>query len=109
MPLNPDQPMDPSGPTGKLCLWIESITLSSIPESIKTRAKYLLLDGIACALVGAHLPWSEKAASVVLEMEPAGNCAVFGWEKASLTSPLFHLKPHLTKRLRKSHPSQPLS
>ena len=73
--------MDPSGPTGKLCIWIDSLTMPSIPESIKTRAKYLLLDGVACALVGAHLPWSEKAANVMLDMEPAGNCAVFGWDK----------------------------
>jgi aconitate decarboxylase len=76
-----NQPVDPNGPTGKLSLWINELTLQSIPESIKTRAKYLMLDGIACALVGAHLPWSEKAANVIISMEPEGSCNVFGWEK----------------------------
>jgi aconitate decarboxylase len=87
-----DQPADLSGPTGKLCLWIDSLSLSSIPESIKTRAKYLLLDGAACALVGAHLPWSEKATNLMLDIEPAGDCAVFGWDKVgSPFSPLSHV------------------
>jgi aconitate decarboxylase len=81
MPSTSNHPIDPEGPTGKLCTWIDSLSMSSIPEETKTRAKYLLLDGVACALVGAHLPWSEKATNVVLDMEPAGDCAVFGWDK----------------------------
>lgn len=83
MSLPSNQPMDPSGPTGTLCLWIDSLSLSSFPEEIKTRAKFLLLDGIACALVGAHLPWSEKATNAMLNMEPVGDCTVFGWDKVS--------------------------
>ncbi|KAE8444117.1 hypothetical protein EG329_000899 [Mollisiaceae sp. DMI_Dod_QoI] len=81
-------PMDPTGPTGQLCLWIDSVKFSDIPESIKTRAKYLILDGIGCALVGAHLPWSEKAVNVFLDIEAPGQCAIFGWDKVSL-----HLQP----------------
>jgi aconitate decarboxylase len=80
-------PMDPNGPTGKLCLWIDSINLSDIPQEIQTRAKYLILDGIACALVGAHLPWSEKAAQVIVDMEGAGKCDLFGWDRVSPSSP----------------------
>jgi len=76
------QPMDPDGQTGKLCTWIDSVDISSIPTPAKTRAKYLILDGLACALVGAHLPWSEKATNVILDMESPGSCAVFGWERA---------------------------
>ncbi|KAH8820271.1 putative immune-responsive protein [Xylogone sp. PMI_703] len=75
------QVMDPNGPTGKLCSWIEALTLEDIPEDVKTRAKYLILDGIACALIGAHLPWSEKAVNAVLQMEAAADCGVIGWEK----------------------------
>jgi aconitate decarboxylase len=73
--------MDPAGTTGKLCNWINNLTLDDIPAEVKTRAKYLILDGVACALVGAHLPWSEKGAEAILGMEPAGDCAVFGWNK----------------------------
>ena len=75
--------MDPSGPTGKLCLWIDSTSLSDIPNSIKTRAKYLILDGLTCALVGAHLPWSEKATKAILSIEAPGVSDVFGWERVS--------------------------
>lgn len=76
-----NQPVDPESQTGRLCLWINSLSLADIPESIQTRAKYLILDGLGCALFGAHLPWSENAAASILEMEPAGDCPVFGWEK----------------------------
>lgn len=80
------EPMDPEGPTGKLCTWIDAVKLSDIPESVKTRAKYLILDGIGCALVGAHLPWSEKAVNVFLDIEPDGKCALFGWDRVSSLS-----------------------
>ncbi|CZR60211.1 related to immune-responsive protein 1 [Phialocephala subalpina] len=76
-----NHPMDPAGPTGKLCTWIDAVKLSDIPESVRTRAKYLILDGIGCALVGAHLPWSEKAVNVFLDIDPPGKCALFGWDK----------------------------
>jgi aconitate decarboxylase len=82
-PESSSQPMDPEGPTGKLCNWVHSLTLKDIPSDVRTRAKYLLLDGIACALIGAHLPWSEKAANAIFEMEPPGDSAVFGWDRVS--------------------------
>jgi aconitate decarboxylase len=74
-------PTDPEGATGILCSWVHNITLEDIPADVQTRAKYLILDGLGCALVGAHLPWSEKAANAILEMEPPGDCAIFGWNK----------------------------
>lgn len=76
-----DQPMDPKGETGKLCTWIHDLKLDDVPADVLERCKYLLLDGLACAIVGAHLPWSEKAAKGVFGMEPAGDCTVFGWDK----------------------------
>lgn len=78
---SPKQPSAPTGETGKLCTWISTVTLDDIPSEVKTRAKYLILDGIACALVGAHLPWSEKAANAIFAIEPQGNCDIFGYEK----------------------------
>ena len=74
-------PSDPSGETGKLCSWVYDLKLDDIPSAVRERAKYLILDGVACALVGAHLPWSEKAANAVFEMEPSGAAGVFGWDK----------------------------
>lgn len=70
---------NPAGVTGKLCTWIHDTTINDIPSEILTRAKYLILDGIACGLVAAHLPWSEIAAKGIFKMEPEGQCTVMGW------------------------------
>lgn len=71
-----------SGPTVKLSTWVSLMALDDVPDEICVRAKYLILDGIRCGLVGAHLPWSEKAANVMFDMESAGgDTTVFGWER----------------------------
>jgi aconitate decarboxylase len=80
-------PTDPGGPTGKLCTWVDSVSLQDIPPEIQTRAKYLILDGLACGLTGAHLPSSTTAANAIFEMEPAGNSSAFGWNRVR---PNFH-------------------
>ena len=69
------------GPTERLSTWIASIKLDSVPSEIRTRAKYLILDGLACGLVGAHLPWSEIAATAIFDMEPVGESSIFGWNR----------------------------
>lgn len=74
-------PSNAEGATGQLCNWIHSVTLSDVPIEIQTRTKYLILDGLACALLGAHLPDSEVAARGVMEMESSGPCSIIGWEK----------------------------
>jgi len=76
-----NQPMDPAGETGKLCTWVHNVELNDIPLSVRERAKHLILDGVTCDLVGAHLPWSEKVANVIFEMEAQGDAGVFGWNK----------------------------
>jgi aconitate decarboxylase len=60
------------GPTALLSSWVSSTTLNDIPDQVLIRAKHLILDGLACGLVGAHLPWSEKAALALFDLEPAG-------------------------------------
>ncbi|KAL5093966.1 hypothetical protein Trisim1_009438 [Trichoderma cf. simile WF8] len=73
---------DPSSPTGQLCTWISSLTYNDIPENLRIRAKYLILDGIACGLVGAHLPWSEKATQALIDLElTEGSAGVIGYER----------------------------
>jgi aconitate decarboxylase len=82
MSRQPDRlPTNPEGPTGKLCEWIRSVSLKHIPQEIRTRAKYLILDGLACGLTGARLPWSATAANAIFEMEPVGASSVFGWNR----------------------------
>jgi MmgE/PrpD N-terminal domain len=59
-------PTDPSGPTGRLATWLAGTKIENVPSTVREHAKYLLLDGIACALVGAQLPVSRKGAAVTL-------------------------------------------
>jgi aconitate decarboxylase len=68
------------GPTARLSTWVAGLALEDIPGDIVTRAKYLVLDGIAAGLVGAHLPWSERAAKAIFELEPPGAATVIGWD-----------------------------
>ena len=70
---------DPAGPTGQLCQWLADFRLDQAPVTARERAKTLILDGIACAIVGAQLPWSRKAARIVQQFEGRGNCTLIGW------------------------------
>jgi 2-methylcitrate dehydratase PrpD len=56
---------DPDGVTGALSAWLADLSLADVPQAVRERAKYLLLDGIGCALVGAKLPWSALAVETV--------------------------------------------
>lgn len=71
-------PSAPDQATGKLCNFVAGVELDDIPQEVKTNAKYLILDGIACALVGARLPWSQTAVEAIVDMEGPGNCTVIG-------------------------------
>jgi 2-methylcitrate dehydratase PrpD len=76
-------PTDPNGVTGALCTWLAGLRLEDVPEAVRERAKYLLLDGIACALVGAKLPWSVLAVETVTRFEGAGNKTIIGWGRTT--------------------------
>lgn len=77
-------PSEPNGVTGQLCNWIANLQLCDIPLFVRERAKYLILDGIACAIIGSHLPWSKTAVDAVRDFEGNGPCTLIGWEDASL-------------------------
>lgn len=70
-----------TGPTGELASFLASARLADIPEEVVLRANHLTLDGIACALVGAHLPWSATAVENVLALEGGGPASVVGWDR----------------------------
>ena len=99
-----EPPPEPMGVTAQLSHWISGLQLSDVPPAVLERAKYQLLDGIACALVGAHVPWSEKYVEATAEYEPAGEYSVIGWDKVR------EMKPILSSRQwflpRKSTPSE---
>src|ERR1700722_316577 len=70
---------DPAGPTGRLATWVAETTLEDVPASVRDRAKHLVLDGIACALVGAQLPVSRIGVEGVTALDSAGDTPLIGW------------------------------
>jgi 2-methylcitrate dehydratase PrpD len=79
----PQAPTNPKGPTGQLAEWLRHLTLEAVPADVQARAKHLILDGIACALVGAKLPWSQTAVETVLRFEGKGERTIIGWNKSA--------------------------
>jgi aconitate decarboxylase len=79
----PSTPTDVAGPTGMLTTWLAEIHLGAVPAKVQTRAKHLILDGLACALVGAQLPWSRTAVEAVTSFEGAGNQTIIGWGRTA--------------------------
>ena len=70
---------DPAGPTGRRGPWVARTTLDDVPASVRDRAKHLVLDGIACALVGAQLPVSRVGVEGVTALDHAGDGVLIGW------------------------------
>jgi hypothetical protein len=83
-----DPPSNPRGVTGVLSNWVHDVQLSDLPVDVVERAKYILLDGIGCALIAAQLPWSRVATKSVLKMEGKGNCTVIGWGRENVRETL---------------------
>jgi len=71
--------MSSPGPTRQLCDYLASVGYDDLPPHILERTRYLLLDGVACGLVAAHLPWSQKAVAGTLAVDGAGPATLWGW------------------------------
>src|SRR5882757_5392075 len=78
-----DAATDPHGPTGRLAHWVADLRYADVPPTVVDRAKYLLLDGLGCALIGAGLPWSRVATDAVLDLEGRGDTVVIGTGRTS--------------------------
>src|SRR6201981_2241973 len=78
---------EPNGPTGRLATWLAHTTLDDVPDSVREHAKHLLLDGVACALVGAQLPVSRKGVQGVTALDNAGSALLIGWGGRSTSAP----------------------
>ncbi|MFF1556032.1 MmgE/PrpD family protein [Streptomyces sp. NPDC058279] len=77
------KPTDPDGPTGRLATWLATTSSEDIPAGVRERAAHLVLDGLACALIGARLPWSRTAVEAVLGLEGAGDVPLIGWGRTT--------------------------
>jgi hypothetical protein len=101
---------DPNGPTGRLATWLADTTLDDIPPSVREHAKHLLLDGIACALVGAQLPVSRKGVEGVTALDNAGSALLIGWGGLIDQRPVgrdAQLELHPGVRTRRLPPARP--
>jgi len=78
---------DPSGPTGRLATWLAKTTLDDVPAPVREHAKHLLLDGVACALVGAQLPVSGIGVEGVTTLDNAGSAFLIGWGGRTTSAP----------------------
>lgn len=74
-------PTDPDGPTGRLALWLSTVRDEDVPVTVRERARHLLLDGIACGLAGAQLPWSRRAVEAMTSVEQPGGHTLIGWDQ----------------------------
>jgi 2-methylcitrate dehydratase PrpD len=74
---------DPAGPTGRLATWLAATTLADVPASVQEYARYLLLDGIGRALVGAQLPASRRGVDGLTALDGGGRAALIGWGRKS--------------------------
>jgi aconitate decarboxylase len=79
--MSDTRPTDPQAPTGILAEYLASARLEDIPEEVVVRAEHLVLDGIGCGLLAAHLPWSEKAVEVFADLDGEGSATVWGWDR----------------------------
>src|SRR6202167_5362407 len=78
---------DPNGPTGRLATWLANTTLDDVPAPVREHAKHLLLDGIACAPVGAPLPVSRIGVEGVTTLDDAGSALLIGWGGRTTSAP----------------------
>src|ERR1700722_4322108 len=78
---------DPGGPTGRLATWVAQTALDDVPATVRERAKHLVLDGIACAIVGAQLPVSRIGVEGATALDDTGDSALIGWGGRTTRAP----------------------
>jgi 2-methylcitrate dehydratase PrpD len=66
------------GFTEKVASYCSHSRLEDIPEHVRERAKFVILDGIGCGLYGARLPWSEILIRTVAPFSEGGRSTVWG-------------------------------
>lgn len=68
--------------TSRFAAALKGFSLADIPERTIERARYLILDGVACGLAGAQMPWSRQAVSALAGLEGDGDVALWGWGRS---------------------------
>jgi aconitate decarboxylase len=63
-----------------LATFAAELTLQNVPPSVVAHAKLCLLDTIGCGLFGSTLPWAQKVADLVSELEK-GTALLWGSDR----------------------------
>lgn len=67
--------------TPELSRFLAATSVEDLPADILERTRYLLLDGIACGLVGARLPWSDRAVAGTVAVDGGSGATLWGWDQ----------------------------
>ncbi|MEU6641944.1 MmgE/PrpD family protein [Saccharomonospora sp. NPDC046836] len=70
-----------ASPTPELCRFLAASSSRTLPSDVVRRARYLLLDGIACGLVGARLPWADRAVAGTTAVDNGTGGTLWGWDR----------------------------
>lgn len=54
----------------------------ALPDDVLERTRLLLLDGIACGIVGAKLPWAQKAVEALSLVDSGTGATLWGWGRS---------------------------
>jgi 2-methylcitrate dehydratase PrpD len=73
--------MNDDSVTPRLSRFLADTGVDDVPEEILDRTRHLLLDGIACGLVGAHLPWARLAVEGTLPVDRGNGATLWGWDR----------------------------
>ena len=64
--------------THALAEYASSVTYRQLPDEVRNRLPYLVLDGLGCGIFGSSLEWSALATDAVLALGSAGPVALWG-------------------------------
>jgi 2-methylcitrate dehydratase PrpD len=65
----------------QLAAYATGLDYADLPAPIVATAKTCLIDAAACAIFGAHLPWSRAIAGMIAASGAAGACTVPGFDR----------------------------
>ena len=64
--------------TRGIAQFVSTLQFEAIPETVRTRAKLVMLDALGCGLYGADLEWTRMLQNRLREIDTTRQCAVWG-------------------------------
>lgn len=67
-----------SGPTARLCQWVDNTTYENIPEGVRRETVTLLYDQLGGMIASAPLPSCRPVADLAANLGGVGHCSIVG-------------------------------